>query len=220
MQGWGLTNFQYLMHVNNLAGRTPNHLTQYPVFPWVLRDYASPALDLADPAAYRDLAKPMGAQDPARADRFLRRFAEWDDEARLPFHYDTLYSTPAVVRGYLRRLAPHDAAAAPAAEEAPPAFDSVAEAWASASAGPLTDVRELIPEFYYLPVLHPPPSRGGYNSDDITRVGVGGGVEPGGSDDGMPITICSFSSSDSSSSGSADTDDSELQAILAKCVKK
>ena len=33
----------------------------------------------------------------------------------------------------------------------------------------------------------------------------GGGVEPGGSDDGMTITICSFSSSDSSSSGSADT---------------
>ena len=64
-------------------------------------------------------------------------------------------------------------------------------------------------------------TRGGYNSDDITRVGVGGGgVEPGGSDDGMTITICSFSSSDSSSSGSADTDDSELQAILAKGVKK
>ena len=65
-------------------------------------------------------------------------------------------------------------------------------------------------------------SRGGYDSGDITRVGVGGGggVEPGGSDDGMTITICSFFSSDSSSSGSADTDDSELQAILAKCVKK
>ena len=32
--------------------------------------------------------------------------------------------------------------------------------------------------------------RGGYNSDDITGVGVGGGgVEPGGSDDGMTITI-------------------------------
>ena len=35
--------------------------------------------------------------------------------------------------------------------------------------------------------------RGGYNSDDITGVGVGGGgVEPGGSDDGMTITICTF----------------------------
>ena len=58
--------------------------------------------------------------------------------------------------------------------------------------------------------------RGGYNSDDITKVGVevgGGAVEPGGSDDGMTITI-------TISSGSSGTDDSELQAILAKCVKK
>ena len=44
--------------------------------------------------------------------------------------------------------------------------------------------------------LPPPcnaPPRGGYNSDDITRVGVVGRCfEPGGSDDGMTITICSF----------------------------
>ena len=39
---------------------------------------------------------------------------------------------------------------------------------------------------------HAPHARGGYNSDDITGVGVGGGVEPGGSDDGMTITICTF----------------------------
>ena len=41
--------------------------------------------------------------------------------------------------------------------------------------------------------------------------GGGGAVEPGGSDDGMTITI-------TISSGSSGTDDSELQAILAKCV--
>ena len=63
----------------------------------------------------------------------------------------------------------------------------------------------------WLEQRHP---RGGYNSDDITKVGVGGGaVEPGGSDDGMMITI-------TISSGSSGKDDSELQAILAKCVKK
>ena len=43
--------------------------------------------------------------------------------------------------------------------------------------------------------------------------GGGGAVEPGGSDDGMTITI-------TISSGSSGKDDSELQAILAKCVKK
>ena len=39
-----------------------------------------------------------------------------------------------------------------------------------------------------------PHRRGGYNSDDITKVlgGVGGAVEPGGSDDGMTITIAPF----------------------------
>ena len=30
------------------------------MFPWVLRDYTSTTLDLSDPAAYRDLSKPMG----------------------------------------------------------------------------------------------------------------------------------------------------------------
>ena len=43
--------------------------------------------------------------------------------------------------------------------------------------------------------------------------GGGGAVEPGGSDDGMTITI-------TISSGSSGKDDSELQAIVAKCVKK
>ena len=43
--------------------------------------------------------------------------------------------------------------------------------------------------------------------------GGGGAVEPGGSDDGMTIAI-------TISSGSSGKDDSELQAILAKCVKK
>ena len=36
-----ITNFQYLMHLNTLAGRSYNDLMQYPVFPWVLSDYDS-----------------------------------------------------------------------------------------------------------------------------------------------------------------------------------
>lgn len=34
-----LTNFEYLMHLNTISGRSFNDLNQYPVFPWVLRDY-------------------------------------------------------------------------------------------------------------------------------------------------------------------------------------
>lgn len=41
-----MTNFQYLMWLNTVAGRSFNDLTQYHVFPWVLADYDSEALDL------------------------------------------------------------------------------------------------------------------------------------------------------------------------------
>lgn len=34
-----LTNFQYLMYLNTLAGRSYNDLNQYPVFPWILANY-------------------------------------------------------------------------------------------------------------------------------------------------------------------------------------
>lgn len=36
-----LSNYQYLLHLNNLADRSCNDLSQYPVFPWVLADYSS-----------------------------------------------------------------------------------------------------------------------------------------------------------------------------------
>ena len=39
-----LSNFQYLLHLNSLADRSCNDLSQYPVFPWVLSDYTSPQL--------------------------------------------------------------------------------------------------------------------------------------------------------------------------------
>ena len=54
------------MQLNTLAGRSYNDLNQYPVCPWVLADWTSSTLDLTDPAAYRDLSKPVGALDPKR----------------------------------------------------------------------------------------------------------------------------------------------------------
>lgn len=46
---------------------------QYPVFPWVLADYTSPALDLHDPKSYRDLRRPMGAVNEERWKEFEER---------------------------------------------------------------------------------------------------------------------------------------------------
>ncbi|KAI4529225.1 hypothetical protein MG293_020473 [Ovis ammon polii] len=85
LQKWqkrDISNFEYLMHLNTLAGRTYNDYMQYPVFPWVLADYTSQggSFDVAD------------------------------------------------------RM-----------------FHSVKSAWESASRENMSDVRELTPEFFYLP---------------------------------------------------------------------
>jgi hypothetical protein len=42
----------YLMILNTAAGRTLNDLNQYPVFPWVLRDFHSPSIDLKEITTY------------------------------------------------------------------------------------------------------------------------------------------------------------------------
>ena len=68
-----ITNFQYLMALNTLAGRSYNDLMQYPVFPWIIADYSSEELDFTNPKTFRDLSKPMGAQSEQRLDQFKKR---------------------------------------------------------------------------------------------------------------------------------------------------
>ena len=60
MQKWQrreISNFDYLMYLNTVAGRTYNDLNQYPVYPWVIVNYESNDLDLSLPSNYRDLSK-------------------------------------------------------------------------------------------------------------------------------------------------------------------
>jgi beige protein homolog 1 len=151
-----ISNFHYLMLINTMAGRTFNDLTQYPVFPWVLADYTSDELDLTNPATFRDLSKPMGAQTPNRQSDFMMRYnslAEIGDDN--PFHYGTHYSSAMVVSSYLIRLPPftHSYLLLQGGHFDHPdrSFYSVEGAWNSASRDNGTDVRELVPEFFYLP---------------------------------------------------------------------
>jgi factor associated with neutral sphingomyelinase activation len=56
MRDWAngkVSNFDYLMFLNRQAGRSFKDLTQYPVFPWIIRDYTSAHLDLNNPATFR-----------------------------------------------------------------------------------------------------------------------------------------------------------------------
>ncbi|KAL2431932.1 Beige protein-like protein 1 [Exophiala dermatitidis] len=153
-----MSNFHYLMLINTMAGRTYNDLTQYPVFPWVIADYTSEELDFTDPRTFRDLSKPMGCQTPEREREFRERyhtFAEMGDDNTPAFHYGTHYSSAMIVSSYLIRLQPFVKSylllQGGTFDHPDRMFFSIEGAWKSASRMNMTDVRELTPEFYYLP---------------------------------------------------------------------
>lgn len=52
-----ISNFDYLMFLNTISGRTYNDLNQYPIFPWILSNYNTEELDLSESSNFRDLSK-------------------------------------------------------------------------------------------------------------------------------------------------------------------
>ena len=83
-----ISNFEYLMQLNSISGRTYNDLAQYPVFPWILTDYTSENIDLNDESIYRDLSKPIGALNESRAEEIKTRFVNLRFHIKsLPWHH-------------------------------------------------------------------------------------------------------------------------------------
>ena len=148
-----ISNFDYLMFVNTIAGRSYNDLGQYPVMPWVLKNYTSQTIDLSDPNNYRDLSKPIGAQTAERAEKFKEKFELSKEGLAPPFHYGTHYSTPGFVLMWLLRVEPfttHFIRLQGGKFDHPcRIFSSVAQAWENCQRD-MSDVKELIPELFYL----------------------------------------------------------------------
>lgn len=151
-----ISNFEYLMFLNTIAGRGYNDLSQYPVFPWVITNYESEELDLTLPSNFRDLSKPIGALNPKRAAFFAERFESWEDEQVPKFHYGTHYSTASFVLAWLLRIEPFTTyflnLQGGKFDHADRTFSSVSRAWRN-SQRDTSDIKELIPEFYYLPEM-------------------------------------------------------------------
>ncbi|XP_031427884.1 neurobeachin a isoform X14 [Clupea harengus] len=151
-----ISNFEYLMFLNTIAGRTYNDLNQYPVFPWVLTNYESEELDLTLPANFRDLSKPIGALNPKRAAFYVERFESWDEDGTPPHHYDMLYSTSAGTLSWLVRIEPFTTFFLSGNDKkfdhADRTFSGIARSWRNCQRD-TSDVKELIPEFYYLPEM-------------------------------------------------------------------
>jgi factor associated with neutral sphingomyelinase activation len=171
-----VSNYDYLMFLNERAGRSMNDLTQYPVMPWLIADYDSDTLDVTAPATFRDLTKPVGALNADRLASFRERmesmviddFPVIDDTdkdkdkdkdgggggvAAEPvdkrFLYGTHYSTPGYVLFFLVRREPQLMLRLQCGrfDHADRLFTSTKRAYHSCTHA-MTDVKELLPEFY------------------------------------------------------------------------
>ncbi|XP_072525854.1 lipopolysaccharide-responsive and beige-like anchor protein isoform X2 [Salminus brasiliensis] len=151
-----ISNFEYLIFLNTISGRTFNDLNQYPVFPWVITNYDTEDLDLTLPSNYRDLSKPIGALNPKRAAFFSDRFESWEDEQVPKFHYGTHYSTASFTMMWLLRIEPFTTFflnfQGGKFDHADRTFSSISRAWRNCQRD-TSDVKELIPEFFYLPEM-------------------------------------------------------------------
>ncbi|KYO33403.1 hypothetical protein Y1Q_0008627 [Alligator mississippiensis] len=159
MQKWvnrEISNFDYLIQLNTMAGRTYNDLAQYPVFPWVLRDYTSEELDLNNPAVFRDLSKPIGVVNEKNAKAVKEKYENFEDPLGIidKFHYGTHYSNAAGVMHYLIRVEPfttlHIQLQSGRFDCADRQFHSIPAMWQALMDNP-NDVKELIPEFFCFP---------------------------------------------------------------------
>ncbi|KAK3099516.1 hypothetical protein FSP39_005633 [Pinctada imbricata] len=151
-----ISNFDYLMYLNTIAGRTYNDLNQYFVYPWVIVNYDSEELDLSQPNNFRDLSKPVGSLNPTRREFFEERYSSWEHDQIPPFHYGTHYSTSAFTLNWLIRVEPFTTMflnlQGGKFDHANRTFSSISTSWKNCQRD-TSDVKELIPEFFFLPEM-------------------------------------------------------------------
>uniref|UniRef100_A0A0D9VCI8 BEACH domain-containing protein B n=1 Tax=Leersia perrieri TaxID=77586 RepID=A0A0D9VCI8_9ORYZ len=149
-----MSNFEYLMILNTLAGRSYNDLTQYPIFPWILSDYSSDKIDFNKSSSFRDLSKPVGALDAKRFKVFEERYLNFCDPDIPSFYYGSHYSSMGIVLYYLLRLEPftalHRNLQGGKFDHADRLFQSIESTYRNCLSN-TSDVKELIPEFFYMP---------------------------------------------------------------------
>ena len=197
---WDISTLTFLSFLNNFGSRSFKDLTQYPVFPWIIKDYESKKLNMFNETNIRELQKPIGALgNKQRISCFMQNYNESkelelsnkennkiendnkndeeqknelnendndenknDNENKLidvqekRYFYSSHYSNPFYVVHYMYKLFPYSCCAielqGDGFDKRERQFISIIESWKNCM-NENTDVRELIPEFYYLPEM-------------------------------------------------------------------
>lgn len=148
-----VSNFEYLMHLNVMSGRSFNDLTQYPVLPWVFTDFESEKL-IEKPEKIREFRKPLGTMNKDRLTEILKAMSEQHDAGQPVYMYETGFSNEPAVCQFLQRLEPfttmNNEIQRSMFDNSDPPFLSVSETFKQVTEH-LNDYRELIPEFFFMP---------------------------------------------------------------------
>ena len=199
---WDISTLTFLSFLNNFGSRSFKDLTQYPVFPWIIKDYESKKLNTFNETNIRELQKPIGALgNKQRIACFMQNYNESkeielanqeknkneqnkknnkeekeineiikneNNENRLDnenkiiemqekrYFYSSHYSNPFYVVHYMYKLFPYCCCAielqGDGFDKRERQFISIIDSWKNCM-NENTDVRELIPEFYFLPEM-------------------------------------------------------------------
>ena len=169
-----ISNFTFLMYLNLFSNRSYHDISQYPVFPWFISDYKSSDITTI---TYRDLSLPMGMMsiDERSADRckiYIQTYKSMksdltrqkkskyyvasNDNYTVPYFYGSHYSNPFYVAHFLTRIFPYThimiELQGDKFDDPNRLFLSLLNSFEGASTQK-GDVRELIPEFMYLPEM-------------------------------------------------------------------
>ena len=124
-----ISNYEYLLYLNKLATRSFNDLSQYPVFPWLVKDIvklieddSTKCLDKNDENSenskksgkgdeeseeesnFRNMNFPISMQNPTKRKNEIQKFKDDEDYVNFPYHCGTHYSTSSYIFYYSMRI--------------------------------------------------------------------------------------------------------------------
>jgi len=147
-----ISTFDYLLKLNYGAGRSFSVLSEYPVFPWIIKDYNNKPLKLKDDI-YRELKYPIAGITETKREKAMEKYEATKSIPRTCFQYGTHYIQVRGVLEYLMRLQPFtqfknifdEGNNSPERH-----FHCIRHMW-DIIMSDFSMTLELIPEFFYLP---------------------------------------------------------------------
>ena len=155
--------FDIILLINLISNRSYIDLNQYPVFPLLFfyDKEKKENTDIEYKKVERDLKKHIGFQTKTtsssnRKDLYINSYKEEDELNNQKYYFGTHYSTPSYACNYMIRLFPYSLCAielqGDGFDDPNRLFNSIEETFFNISFQK-SDLRELIPEYFYLPEM-------------------------------------------------------------------